>query len=927
MLQVVCNVLLKVVCNVLFQVVAPSGTPGSLAVFKVMNPIRTSNQPWNAPSEPTNSNQPWNHFPQPNSGTACFVIPCIPMSGNLRGTGSDLVKHLLADFQEPRDPEPNHRTAPIDGQLFQHLADSLREWAPSIGGQHHANLVRYVQILQFGADEMYNPGMVFGHRQWAYPVECLINALLLSSVLKSQASLAEVCRRAIRLCFSTAWSTLWLQQMDSGNHVQSLPSASTLTRHKLTLHSGWMLAYMRQVNRAAFETGAATRYVTCDSSPQGGRDYLNSASLILQPVQISGAFAMMLELIPLAHRRRSDEDNHLIRERESALVQDLSKILQMQRGVSVCVGSGRSTVAHKLHALAHCFRLETSSWEDVASCFNSTIAFTTDFGVESLIVDTPRFHLNSLFPWAFEPDDGFHNEVGVVAHDAGVVDLSQSLGVIGLLHIIHNAVNDLNKSMDYFREFVDQLTIISRTLATMHSKQRLLQTCFASGAGLHYRSLIENWNGIAVYEGRWGTVAGAAQDLRDPVESALRSAWSLEKFSYGKVIAGSLEPPVGADHADANPGRIDKNRLVVLDAAFTSPLFWAYRSMMDNMFCIITYMMIWAEGCPCHVNLPELHGNTKYMRRKKFQASLGLNASCPLCTRRAACLSAGEFHAVLAELFSIRTSTIMVNVLPRLQSQRDRDIVLRDWERGRRAFIFTMTVKLAPWQQLPMLLCGGGHHNEQVARSIIRRAFAMFDELAAVSQNGSMHPLSLVFFDRASPLFAEVVMFMQGHPRSWLPNLSLRLGQLALTPVTERLVEGLHAVMHKHIRASPHHTVCHAALSMHLPEVKNILEVRPEFIETLAGCCLRTRTPMHAVRELGLHRHPRVRQILDMCAEQEHLANRHHGPELTNIVYHADLCTMFADAAIVPLDVVDDSDDVLRADASDEGQQVCVSIL
>jgi hypothetical protein len=53
MLQVVCNVLLKVVCNVLFQVVAPSGTPGSLAVFKVMNPIRTSNQPWNAPSEPT----------------------------------------------------------------------------------------------------------------------------------------------------------------------------------------------------------------------------------------------------------------------------------------------------------------------------------------------------------------------------------------------------------------------------------------------------------------------------------------------------------------------------------------------------------------------------------------------------------------------------------------------------------------------------------------------------------------------------------------------------------------------------------------------------------------------------------------------------------------------------------------------------------
>jgi hypothetical protein len=293
--------------------------------------------------------------------------------------------------------------------------------------------------------------------------------------------------------------------------------------------------------------------------------------------------------------------------------------------------------------------------------------------------------------------------------------------------------------------------------------------------------------------------------------------------------------------------------MLVLDAAIASPLFWAYRAMMDNLFTVITHMMTWSEACACHLSTPDLHGSTKFTRRKQFERQMGVMTSCPMRTRRAPCMSAGEFHAVLADMFAVRSASIMVHILPRLHAKSDRDIVLRDWERGRQAFTFTVAVKLAPWQRLPLLLCGGAHSDEQVARGLVCKAYAMHAEETFSHVGG--HPLSRLFFDKDSPLFPEVIRFMQGRPRTELQNLMFRLGQLALIPETERLVEGMHAIMHKHIRSAPHHTVCHAALSMHLPEIKSALDADPQFLQHLAASCFRVRTPVNALKELGLGRY------------------------------------------------------------------------
>ena len=137
-----------------------------------------------------------------------------------------------------------------------------------------------------------------------------------------------------------------------------------------------------------------------DSSPQGGRDWLNSASLTMSRADVQQSFRIILELLPLAHSVNMDDASL---DREAELLVMMTQLVRVRRGVPVCMGSGRTSVHHKMHAVAHALRLEHYSWSGVAGALNNTLAFTTDFGVEYHMSLLPRFELQCLFPWAFDP--------------------------------------------------------------------------------------------------------------------------------------------------------------------------------------------------------------------------------------------------------------------------------------------------------------------------------------------------------------------------------------------------------------------------------------------------------------------------------------------------------------------------------------------
>ena len=60
----------------------------------------------------------------------------------------------------------------------------------------------------------------------------------------------------------------------------------------------------------------------------------------------------------------------------------LQRPLKLTQGVPAGIGSGKSALPRKVHALAHAARLVCKSWKQVAQLLNGTTTWTGDLGVE-----------------------------------------------------------------------------------------------------------------------------------------------------------------------------------------------------------------------------------------------------------------------------------------------------------------------------------------------------------------------------------------------------------------------------------------------------------------------------------------------------------------------------------------------------------------
>ena len=76
------------------------------------------------------------------------------------------------------------------------------------------------------------------------------------------------------------------------------------------------------------------------------------------------------------------------------------------------------------------------------------------------------------------------------------VCLQSRRGVAGLIHVIHNAANDLGSCMDHYDSTVEDMTALSSFLRSRDSKERLLAKCFWRGDASHssIRSKIEHFD-------------------------------------------------------------------------------------------------------------------------------------------------------------------------------------------------------------------------------------------------------------------------------------------------------------------------------------------------------------------------------------------------------------------------------------------------
>jgi hypothetical protein len=125
----------------------------------------------------------------------------------------------------------------------------------------------------------------------------------------------------------------------------------------------------------------------------------------------------------------------------------------------------------------------------------------------------------------------------------------------GLLHILHNASNDLLGVMSTLDAAVESLAAVCRFLGSPHTRPRIIATCFSSNLSRPFACKMSKFS-IHVNKDRWGSVAFAIQALLD-LQLPLRRFWDLETFRFG--AAGPQQP-------DAT----DFNQLAKVDEALSS---------------------------------------------------------------------------------------------------------------------------------------------------------------------------------------------------------------------------------------------------------------------------------------------------------------------------------------------------------------------
>eukprot|EP00969_Alexandrium_andersonii_P154473 6827907-Alexandrium_andersonii.AAC.1 len=138
--------------------------------------------------------------------------------------------------------------------------------------------------------------------------------------------------------------------------------------------------------------------------------------------------------------------------------------------------------------------------------------------------------------------------------------------------------------MPGWADWVASLKHVCNLIRRPWSKDRLLQTCFASPPASLHRDLYQRFT-AQVYEHRWGTVTDAVQQLL-PLEQSLRFAWSGQAFSF---FQGQSHGP-GAEGDEEAEGRAGAVQVQAVSDAVSSEFFWRYCSAVDLLAKTIRHL-------------------------------------------------------------------------------------------------------------------------------------------------------------------------------------------------------------------------------------------------------------------------------------------------------------------------------------------------
>ena len=475
--------------------------------------------------------------------------------------------------------------------------------------------------------------------------ECirLVRMLMVAGYMRNMSEIQNALKFAVAAAFRDA--ALLKHVLSELEESQAVPSKTTLYRHQLTLHMGYCVLESEITSR--FLERGCVRYLTIDSTPHMGVEWVMYGTRTMFNDDLVPAFQGANRLV----------DPSLDEAEARRISKKLSGMLRWVQGVPSAVGSGRSSVPRKAHAMAHSTRLFCKNWRQCAQITNTSAAIVGDQGVECNLAFFKRSLRNLFGRWVVDEDEGkdvlvveaadnpapadavpadapedFHirDEVdggdgpdGFVIRseederrlpddvvpdpdaedDKYLIDLSSSVFFAGILHILHNCTKDLPAVLVFWPIFVEMFKNVVRLVGNKFSKKRLLERCFNEMPQKVSAPLIERFSG-KFHEGRFGTLWYAVSELLH-IGPALRFAWSLEKYRAGG----------GTKDDDDNQHSI---KVELADEGIRSKLFWAYVFLLNNLADVFDSIARWGEGCVCHTERPEFNGLSRRRRGEEL---------------------------------------------------------------------------------------------------------------------------------------------------------------------------------------------------------------------------------------------------------------------------------------------------------------------
>ena len=284
----------------------------------------------------------WKHVAWPVAGTR--------RGGSHQGRGLALAKKagLMPDVDLRALRHQEQRRAHADGDepgsaldpcMLLKTADVVRDMAARIDApledwMEWEAVVKWLSDAHGTLSQQNNLEKV--GRTWRYQMLYLCHCVMLGSHLRGMAGLQVAMGAALRAALPASLC----EQMLSTVRASTVPSQSTVQRHRLTLHCALMLLFRE---RRSLVDEVVT-YHTMDSSPQGHRDYLCARVIA---VRLSDLIDAMdgAEWMELAWRTSGPLD---ISDEDAALMLRLLSWMQKTLELETCIHP------RLLHSNWHC---------------------------------------------------------------------------------------------------------------------------------------------------------------------------------------------------------------------------------------------------------------------------------------------------------------------------------------------------------------------------------------------------------------------------------------------------------------------------------------------------------------------------------------------------------------------------------------------